>query len=329
MVVYPGAHVNYDGTFAPGSDVVNCGEFIVKRLQINFNGSFTNNGLLHVYDQSVWTGIHGDFINNNETLIDGKLALYYTGSITNNCSIIIDGDLFVHRDLDNYSFVEVGGCTKVFFTGRINQFDGAMFETESTIIIGKYTGSGAPSLVKVLDETLAFWTGRIEGALFYCDENGLELVIGSNLFQNGAQDNCNLDIDISVCNPRGHVGFAKSNISAGKGKDDDFDISEFAHLLEDVDMGNGELPADIEMTVWPNPTRGNSLLSISETKGNNLLLELYDTNGRLIQKLFDGKTMANQPFTMVLDLNSIENGLYYIRAISGQSASTLRLVNAK
>jgi hypothetical protein len=329
MVVYPGAVVNYDNTFGTNSDVINCGEFNVKRLQVNFSGSFTNNGLLHVYDQSFLTGINGDFVNNAQTVVDGDFALYYTGSIVNNCHIEVDGDLFVHRNLDNYSFVEVGGCSLVFYTGRVNQYDGAMIETGCTIIIGKYTGSGSPSLVKVLDETIALWTGRIEGALYYCDEDGLELVIGNNLFQNGAIDDCNIDILVSECNPRGHVGFAKSNALAGNGKGDEFDISEFAHLLEGADMSTGGLMTEIDMAVWPNPTRGNSVLSISETHGERLLLELYDTNGRLVQKLFEGETLANQPFTMVLDLNSLENGLYYIRAITGETASTLRLVNAK
>jgi hypothetical protein len=322
MVVYPGATVTDNGFFATNSHVVNCGTFNANRFQVNFSGSFINNGTLNVTNAHATARVIGHFTNNGTANFHGSLALNFTGEIYNHCQINVGDDFQVFRNVYNYSFIDVADYTAVYFNGRVRLFDGAMHRTGSTLVYGKYIGSGSQSLVKVLDNTIAFFNGRIDGSVAFCDANGLEIVFANNLFVNGAEDSCLLDIAVSDCNPDGHEGFMKNAIASSGDK---FNWDDVEGLLEE------ERPADTEITeselkLWPNPTRDNASVTYTPATSGQVSIELYAPSGQLVDRIFEGNLEKGMPYMKELHLDHLQNGIYFIRVIESGQVKTERIV---
>ena len=71
----------------------------------------------------------------------------------------------------------------------------------------------------------------------------------------------------------------------------------------------------LAVTLFPNPTQGNITVQVS----GEFNYELMDLNGKVI---FTGKAVNQQ----ILDLSSVENGVYFVRILAGDLMKTAKIV---
>ena len=379
MVVNPGATVHMNN-FEPGEPVVNCGTincngftlgydapflnngtlncsfmktsmsstFInngvvnATYFQLGYGSDFENNGMVYASQANGKNKIDGKMVNNGTVDVAGKLDLPYNGSIENHCTINVGKDFNIDRNVTNYSFISVAGKSKLSYNGRVKLYNGAMFQTGSTKIDGRYIGYGSASLVKVANITQAGWNGRIEGSLYFCDANGLESVSNPySLFQGGALESCNLTISVTDCNPIGHFGSPLGMIVR---TDNDAAISD-ATFLDDTTTPEVPItnihPQDSNaqeshaqesrnaITVFPNPTQGKAQITFTPLHDASVTISVYNVRGKKVQEFKPSEQIAGQPYVANLDISKYENGVYLIQIMDQTRSETRKLVLAK
>ncbi|HNL40229.1 MAG TPA: T9SS type A sorting domain-containing protein, partial [Saprospiraceae bacterium] len=75
----------------------------------------------------------------------------------------------------------------------------------------------------------------------------------------------------------------------------------------------------------PNPARENAVVRLSAPAGQDLSIELFDMNGRLLQRNLLPQGASEQ----ALDLGSLPAGVIMVRLSDGREAQTRRLVKAE
>lgn len=369
LVVHPGAEMSING-FAPNEPVVNCGTINCYMINMGYNSSFLNNGTVNTTDinfanQSGFinngtvncakfnAGYGSSFANNgvlnstganknnilNGTLLNygtvdiaGQLTQSYNGHIDNYCTILIGKDFNVGKDVKNYALVSVGGKSKLSYNGRVLLYNGAMFQTYSTQISGRYIGYGAPSLVKVLAITKSDWNGKVQGSIYFCDANGIEYIQNPNgLTINGAQKSCDLNIPISDCNPIGNIVAPSGLVMNG---DNSHSGSDALQTGVDVPSNGFANPAGTQgkmdaITVFPNPTEGKARITFTPLFDTGVTISVYNVNGQKLQEFKPAEQIAGQPYEARIDLSKYDNGVYFIQIMDQARAETKKLVLAK
>ena len=79
---------------------------------------------------------------------------------------------------------------------------------------------------------------------------------------------------------------------------------------------------------YPNPFNPTTTLSFALPEDINVILEVYDINGRLIDKLVDC-TMKAGYHSIVWDSESHSSGLYFAKMIAGDFIQTQKLMLVK
>ena len=98
---------------------------------------------------------------------------------------------------------------------------------------------------------------------------------------------------------------------------------EYIHVT--VCMGVDEAPSSAEqIRIYPNPAKGIVWIEFAETLGSKTTIDLFNLQGMLIRHYpITGNTKA---LRISLDISGISEGMYIIRAISGQGASSRKLI---
>ncbi|MCC9138815.1 T9SS type A sorting domain-containing protein, partial [Pontibacter silvestris] len=68
-----------------------------------------------------------------------------------------------------------------------------------------------------------------------------------------------------------------------------------------------------ELTVYPNPFRDRAIVTFRLEQACEALLDVYDLQGRLVQRLFTGQVEAGKTYTFEFDGNNAANGMYISR----------------
>lgn len=328
MVVHSGAEVSFNGNFSPNSTVVNCGTITVERLSVNFNKIFINNNIVEITDDKQTSAINGDLTNNGYIHASGSMKLNYNGEIFNYCHIEIDEDFSVQRNVRNYAFINVGMTTTLSYNGRIHLYDGAMYQTQSNTISGRYIGYGLLNFVKITGNTTMFWNGRFDGSIAVCDVDGFENIFSPSPFTNGAIENCDVDVPVSECNPVGHESIPSPIGIAGTPESDSNDTSDQTVTEGIISSAseNSNLLNEAEIKIWPNPTNGETTLMLTPISDERLRIELYSIDGSLKAAIFEGEVNAGIPHTERIDMSRFENGVYFIRIIQNDKVQTKKIV---
>jgi LruC domain-containing protein len=201
------ADINFTSSMPINGIVVNYGELSSDNnanININSNGSFTNNGTLMAGKNFNPNG-SSTIVNNGFIDVDEKLINNSGSDFTNNCKLIIHDDFDNNGLFKNYGYVRCyeeatiqGGSNNEF-----KQYNGAMLHTEDIQVNGTITGFGTTSLIKVLGDSKGNSQGLINGAQNFCDVNGIEGPWNSTI-NGGATQSCSLYIPVSSCNPAGN-----------------------------------------------------------------------------------------------------------------------------
>jgi hypothetical protein len=80
-----------------------------------------------------------------------------------------------------------------------------------------------------------------------------------------------------------------------------------------------------ELSLWPNPCAGAATLRLRPARAQRLELQLWNLDGRLIRRLFEGYLPA-ETRTLPLDLSALAPGMYLLRALGEAGAATLRVL---
>jgi WD40 repeat protein len=80
-----------------------------------------------------------------------------------------------------------------------------------------------------------------------------------------------------------------------------------------------------KFTIKPNPLNGKGTLLLDNFNSEHSVISLYDTNGKLIRKLFDGVPGGNS-FELEFDTSGISKGMYYCTVNTGSARKVIKLI---
>ena len=102
---------------------------------------------------------------------------------------------------------------------------------------------------------------------------------------------------------------------------------ELQEGLAEVNVGLGDVVADtkVQMNLYPNPANNSTVLNYSLNASSNVMMNIYDINGRLISSLDKGR-QSSGTHTQVIDVRSMDKGVYMIQIITNNAVSTAKLI---
>jgi hypothetical protein len=102
---------------------------------------------------------------------------------------------------------------------------------------------------------------------------------------------------------------------------------ELQEGLAEVNVGLGDVVADtkVQMNLYPNPANNSTVLNYSLNASSNVMMNIYDINGRLISSLDKGR-QSSGAHTQVIDVRSMDKGVYMIQIITNNAVSTAKLI---
>ncbi len=93
------------------------------------------------------------------------------------------------------------------------------------------------------------------------------------------------------------------------------------------DQGFGTPGSTISVeSLFPNPTQGLTLLSLGTTERVDVVVELVDMRGAVVQDVFRGELIPNWQNTVNIDARSLSAGMYQIRISAPGSVTTKKLL---
>ena len=81
--------------------------------------------------------------------------------------------------------------------------------------------------------------------------------------------------------------------------------------------------------VTPNPVRDEAVIPFSITETAVVTVELYNTDGEIVETLLQGKKYIPGSYSITLDANALDNGAYLVRMSANDKNYSTKLVIAK
>lgn len=88
---------------------------------------------------------------------------------------------------------------------------------------------------------------------------------------------------------------------------------------------NLSIPSQISLSVSPNPFNPTTMVSFSSDRDEQVVIDVFDSNGRSIEKLFSGFILHNKKYRMPLT-NLSSNGVFFVRMQSETQQKSVKLV---
>jgi hypothetical protein len=79
------------------------------------------------------------------------------------------------------------------------------------------------------------------------------------------------------------------------------------------------------VAIYPNPTNNLSEVKIVSEINNQVVLDVMDATGRVVNKLYSGQIEAGQVYKFTLNTDAMNNGIYQVRLISFSEVATKQL----
>jgi hypothetical protein len=84
-----------------------------------------------------------------------------------------------------------------------------------------------------------------------------------------------------------------------------------------------------QLTVAPNPFAQQTTLSFSVPQTDRVSLDVYDAQGRLVQKVFEGQAEGGQSYEFPLDGSRYTQSMYISRLVTSTGVKTVKLIVVK
>ncbi len=81
--------------------------------------------------------------------------------------------------------------------------------------------------------------------------------------------------------------------------------------------------ADIDFTVWPNPSNGSFYIEITEDMASHANVRVLDMNGKVVKVIADNLASNTQKY---VNLGDLEAGVYMLQVINNTQTSTRRII---
>ncbi|MEI6764953.1 MAG: T9SS type A sorting domain-containing protein [Bacteroidota bacterium] len=82
---------------------------------------------------------------------------------------------------------------------------------------------------------------------------------------------------------------------------------------------------DLNLSVYPNPVNRSSRLYFTLNEAQNVTMELFDVNGRLVENIINSEFEAGE-HQIALNTDDLPEGVYYCRMISKDNCRVLRIM---
>jgi large repetitive protein len=87
--------------------------------------------------------------------------------------------------------------------------------------------------------------------------------------------------------------------------------------------------AGVTLAAWPNPTAHKSTINFNVPFGGQVMLEVFNMDGKLIETLYRGEVMAGQDYYLPFNAESLSNGIYLYKLTTEKSTYIDKLMLAK
>lgn len=195
------AELEIDGNFEPYGTVINYGKVLVS-------GSLAVRGLSSVRNYGEFTidedlELQYQLSNFHQLQVNQDLIILPSGVLQNTCRIGVSGDVKVDGSFSmTAGYLGNSGDLIISSMAAVNLQEASMIRTTNMTVQGYVTGSGATSMLKVNQQSVLATGSQIDGAIDFCDHNGIEVMNGQ--FTGAAGVSCGTFIPRSACNPEGN-----------------------------------------------------------------------------------------------------------------------------
>jgi len=80
---------------------------------------------------------------------------------------------------------------------------------------------------------------------------------------------------------------------------------------------------------FPNPFNPTTTISFGLSENINVILEVYDINGRIIRNIIDNNNMDAGYHSVVWNADSQASGMYFVKMIAGEYVKTQKIMLLK
>lgn len=203
------------GNFNNGGDMQNYGVITTGAMNVTNGGSVYNMGTINVSGDFT----AGDYLENGGTIaVSGTITLN-SAEVYNYCKMTAGANFYINNTLENSGYLKSANDMVINGTSTIYNYYEGMLSTKNLTLNGIIYGGTSFGEVKVTNNTLINGTGRINGQIDFCDENGVET---NNGIIAATVTTCQGYIEINSCNPEG-FGVSASIDSDNDGIADDLD----------------------------------------------------------------------------------------------------------
>ncbi|WP_205501813.1 T9SS type A sorting domain-containing protein [Rufibacter psychrotolerans] len=84
--------------------------------------------------------------------------------------------------------------------------------------------------------------------------------------------------------------------------------------------------AETKLKVYPNPFSQNATVEFSLAEAGEVVVDIYDSQGKLVKHLFVGKAEGGVPQTVSLNAGGLPNGVYIARLTTGKKVLTQKII---
>lgn len=85
----------------------------------------------------------------------------------------------------------------------------------------------------------------------------------------------------------------------------------------------------LSLSVWPNPTKGLSNAEFIIEKGGSATLEIFDVSGVALKRIFHGTTPSQTHQVFEFDMESMADGIYFLRLMTEHGTIVRRIALTK
>ncbi len=85
----------------------------------------------------------------------------------------------------------------------------------------------------------------------------------------------------------------------------------------------------LKLNVFPNPFSTTTRIEWTSTKSGATQILLFDLNGRVVRKIYEGNVDENQPYFYNLEAENLDAGIYMLKVLSNENLYQLKIVFTK
>jgi hypothetical protein len=85
----------------------------------------------------------------------------------------------------------------------------------------------------------------------------------------------------------------------------------------------------VTLAAWPNPTAHKSTINFNVPFGGQVMLEVFNMDGKLIETLYRGEVMAGQDYYLPFNAESLSNGIYLYKLTTPKGSQIDKLMIVK